>query len=268
MFWQWGCRLPLCNLQLITMFIALTFVEIKLSRNWIWTGTFVAVLTAEKLEWGNHDHLSNIIEKHPVGFDLILGADIYILLTFLCPCGYFQFSPLFSLFLMHISIAAFRGPWLAESFQQSSIPCLFDTVEKLLRMLANKCRFILAYVSRAKVYVLFQLIIYVFSFNSLSSRPRHIWVEFWMLSWKKVQINAVHHPVPIARRNFWHYSWLLHYICILVLLALFVKNNYSPSSWIMLHWLIFIVWVCVCPYECMICHFEYICLKGRWGTHG
>lgn len=76
-------------------------------------GNADAVLTAEKLEWGNHDHLSNIIEKHPTGFDLILGADI--------------------------------------CFQQSSIPCLFDTVEKLLRMQANKCRFILAYVSRAKV---------------------------------------------------------------------------------------------------------------------
>uniref|UniRef100_A0A453AXZ9 Methyltransferase small domain-containing protein n=1 Tax=Aegilops tauschii subsp. strangulata TaxID=200361 RepID=A0A453AXZ9_AEGTS len=40
------------------------------------SGNADAVLTAEKLEWGNHDHLSNIIEKHPVGFDLILGADI------------------------------------------------------------------------------------------------------------------------------------------------------------------------------------------------
>lgn len=77
------------------------------------SGNADAVLTAEKLEWGNHDHLSNIIEKHPVGFDLILGADI--------------------------------------CFQQASIPCLFDTVEKLLRMQANKCRFILAYVSRTKV---------------------------------------------------------------------------------------------------------------------
>ena len=148
--------------SLLLCFIALILVEIKLYINWIWTDTFVAVLTAEKLEWGNHDHLSNIIEKHPVGFDLILGADIYILLTFLCPCGYFQFWSLFSLFLMHISIAAFRGPWLAESFQQASIPCLFDTVVKLLRMQANKCRFILAYVSRTKVYVLFRLIIYVF----------------------------------------------------------------------------------------------------------
>lgn len=72
-----------------------------------------AVLTAEKLEWGNSDHLSGIIEKHPGGFDLVLGADI--------------------------------------CFQQSSISCLFDTVEKIVRIQAGKCRFILAYVSRTKV---------------------------------------------------------------------------------------------------------------------
>uniref|UniRef100_A0A0D9X231 Uncharacterized protein n=1 Tax=Leersia perrieri TaxID=77586 RepID=A0A0D9X231_9ORYZ len=46
------------------------------------------VLTAEKLEWGNYAHISNIIEKHP------------------------------------------------ESFQQSSISCLFDTVERLLHIQA------------------------------------------------------------------------------------------------------------------------------------
>ncbi|KAK3125845.1 hypothetical protein QOZ80_7BG0610440 [Eleusine coracana subsp. coracana] len=40
------------------------------------------VLTAEKLEWGNYDHISNIINKHPVGFDIVLGADIYILLNY------------------------------------------------------------------------------------------------------------------------------------------------------------------------------------------
>ncbi|BAF22344.1 protein N-terminal and lysine N-methyltransferase efm7 [Oryza sativa Japonica Group] len=77
------------------------------------SGNANAVLTAEKLEWGNYVHISNIIEKHPSGFDLILGADI--------------------------------------CFQQSSISCLFDTVERLLRIQASKCRFILAYVSRAKV---------------------------------------------------------------------------------------------------------------------
>uniref|UniRef100_I1QCL1 Uncharacterized protein n=1 Tax=Oryza glaberrima TaxID=4538 RepID=I1QCL1_ORYGL len=88
------------------------------------SGNANAVLTAEKLEWGNYVHISNIIEKHPSGFDLILGADIYILLSYFA---------------------------LAESFQQSSISCLFDTVERLLRIQASKCRFILAYVSRAKV---------------------------------------------------------------------------------------------------------------------
>ncbi|KAF8679133.1 hypothetical protein HU200_045897 [Digitaria exilis] len=41
-----------------------------------------AALTAEKLEWGNSDHISSIIEKHPGGFDVVLGADIYILKFF------------------------------------------------------------------------------------------------------------------------------------------------------------------------------------------
>ncbi|CAN6443381.1 unnamed protein product [Victoria cruziana] len=35
-----------------------------------------ADLFAEKLEWGNHSQLKEILEKHPGGFDLILGADI------------------------------------------------------------------------------------------------------------------------------------------------------------------------------------------------
>ncbi|XP_020107670.1 protein N-lysine methyltransferase METTL21A [Ananas comosus] len=69
-------------------------------------------LKAEKLEWGNVDQISQILERHPRGFDLILGADI--------------------------------------CFQQSSVPPLFDTVEKLLRTQGSKCRFILAYISRAK----------------------------------------------------------------------------------------------------------------------
>ncbi|KAF5779029.1 putative lysine methyltransferase, S-adenosyl-L-methionine-dependent methyltransferase [Helianthus annuus] len=38
-----------------------------------------AALSAEKLEWGNSDQLDHILQKHPEGFDLILGADIYIL---------------------------------------------------------------------------------------------------------------------------------------------------------------------------------------------
>ncbi|KAF7835449.1 WAT1-related protein [Senna tora] len=35
-------------------------------------------LKAEKLEWGNSDQINQILQKHPRGFDLILGADIYI----------------------------------------------------------------------------------------------------------------------------------------------------------------------------------------------
>ncbi|KAG6536083.1 hypothetical protein ZIOFF_001126 [Zingiber officinale] len=35
-------------------------------------------LSALKLEWGNSDQLSKILQEHPAGFDLVLGADIYI----------------------------------------------------------------------------------------------------------------------------------------------------------------------------------------------
>ncbi|OAY72022.1 Protein N-lysine methyltransferase METTL21A [Ananas comosus] len=83
-------------------------------------------LKAEKLEWGNVDQISQILERHPRGFDLILGADIYILfISFLLYC-------------------------LLRPFIFSSVPPLFDTVEKLLRTQGSKCRFILAYISRAK----------------------------------------------------------------------------------------------------------------------
>nr|GLL43313.1 protein N-lysine methyltransferase METTL21A [Ipomoea trifida] len=37
-----------------------------------------AGLKAEKLEWGDTDQLSYILQGHPEGFDLVLGADIYI----------------------------------------------------------------------------------------------------------------------------------------------------------------------------------------------
>ncbi|XP_042480034.1 protein N-lysine methyltransferase METTL21A isoform X2 [Macadamia integrifolia] len=73
-----------------------------------------AGLVAEKLEWGNPDHMSQISQKYSGGFDLVLGADI--------------------------------------CFQQSSVPPLFDTVEQLLHLKGSKqCKFILAYVSRAKI---------------------------------------------------------------------------------------------------------------------
>ncbi|XP_058078414.1 protein N-terminal and lysine N-methyltransferase efm7 isoform X2 [Magnolia sinica] len=70
-------------------------------------------LVAEKLEWGNADDISRILQKYSGGFDLVLGADI--------------------------------------CFQQSSIPPLFDTVEQLLRFRKGSCKFILGYVSRAKI---------------------------------------------------------------------------------------------------------------------
>lgn len=71
-------------------------------------------LIAEKLEWGNSDQLSQILQKHLGGFDLVLGADI--------------------------------------CFQQSNIPLLFDTVEQLLRDRGEgRCKFILGYISRTKV---------------------------------------------------------------------------------------------------------------------
>ncbi|XP_078171172.1 putative methyltransferase family protein isoform X2 [Carex rostrata] len=70
-------------------------------------------LTAEKLEWGNREHIEQILQKHPSGFDLVLGADI--------------------------------------CFQQSSIPHLFVTVQQLLQIKGRGCKFILAYVSRAKM---------------------------------------------------------------------------------------------------------------------
>ncbi|XP_022756190.1 protein N-lysine methyltransferase METTL21A isoform X2 [Durio zibethinus] len=73
-----------------------------------------AALEAEKLEWGNSDQINRILQKYPGGFDLILGADI--------------------------------------CFQQSSVPLLFDTVQQLLcERGSGHCKFILAYVSRAKM---------------------------------------------------------------------------------------------------------------------
>lgn len=49
---------------------------------------FHAALEAEKLEWGNSDQINRILHKYPGGFELILGADIYILIT----ASYFFFS--------------------------------------------------------------------------------------------------------------------------------------------------------------------------------
>ncbi|KAL3620322.1 hypothetical protein CASFOL_035234 [Castilleja foliolosa] len=45
------------------------------SKNLVWS----AELEAEKLEWGNSEQLDYVLQSHPEGFDLVLGADIYIL---------------------------------------------------------------------------------------------------------------------------------------------------------------------------------------------
>ncbi|KAL8480204.1 hypothetical protein ACS0TY_020066 [Phlomoides rotata] len=44
------------------------------------TSTYSPGLKSEMLEWGNPEQLDNILKKHPDGFDLVLGADIYILI--------------------------------------------------------------------------------------------------------------------------------------------------------------------------------------------
>jgi hypothetical protein len=42
-------------------------------------GSLLSKVDCEELEWGSDTHLMHIKEKFPNGFDLILGADIYIL---------------------------------------------------------------------------------------------------------------------------------------------------------------------------------------------
>ncbi|CAH1427250.1 unnamed protein product [Lactuca virosa] len=68
-----------------------------------------SALSAEKLEWGNTDQLNQILQKHPKGFDLILGADIYILsfLPFLSILFYKQIDEIALLFLDNWFILAY-----------------------------------------------------------------------------------------------------------------------------------------------------------------
>ncbi|KAK8918789.1 hypothetical protein KSP39_PZI021213 [Platanthera zijinensis] len=68
--------------DLINMLILKKNIELQSSPG----NQISAGLNAEKLEWGNYDHLEWISQKYSRGFDLILGADIYIL-----------FNPLYSL---------------------------------------------------------------------------------------------------------------------------------------------------------------------------
>lgn len=55
-------------------------MESKLLVWMFWYLQLYAGLVAEKLEWGNSDQITQIIDKYSGGFDLILGADIYILI--------------------------------------------------------------------------------------------------------------------------------------------------------------------------------------------
>ncbi|KAJ6345540.1 hypothetical protein OIU78_008235 [Salix suchowensis] len=92
-----------------------------------------AELAAEKLEWGNSDQIDQILQRYSGGFDLILGADIYILFAFLL-----SFSRKIAICFTKLACST------------SSIPFLFDTVEHLLHVRGGQCKFILAYISRAK----------------------------------------------------------------------------------------------------------------------
>ena len=51
----------------------------ELQTIFIWKFFLFAELDCEELEWGNEVHLQHIKDSYPDGFDLILGADIYIL---------------------------------------------------------------------------------------------------------------------------------------------------------------------------------------------
>ncbi|KAI8027286.1 hypothetical protein LOK49_LG02G03853 [Camellia lanceoleosa] len=41
-----------------------------------------------EVEWGNSDQLDQILKRHPGGFDMVLGADIYILIFIFHPSGF------------------------------------------------------------------------------------------------------------------------------------------------------------------------------------
>lgn len=85
-------------------------------------------LFAEKMEWENGEHVGNNLRIHPEGFDLILGAGIYIqkylFFFFFCysiVCGFLTIA------VNHLT------PSQRASFQQYGNCPLFDSVEKLLK---------------------------------------------------------------------------------------------------------------------------------------
>lgn len=51
---------------------------------------FLLDLVAEKLEWGDSDQINAIMQRYPEGFDLVLGADIYILFFFVYRCVFIK----------------------------------------------------------------------------------------------------------------------------------------------------------------------------------
>ncbi|KAL9300808.1 putative lysine methyltransferase, S-adenosyl-L-methionine-dependent methyltransferase [Arabidopsis thaliana] len=71
-------------------------------------------LEAAKLEWGNSDQLGQILKKHNDGFDLILGADIYILMF----VNEFLIYPLGQWLILVLSIVEVLCPDLLFSFHQ------------------------------------------------------------------------------------------------------------------------------------------------------
>ncbi|KAF4371982.1 hypothetical protein F8388_000149 [Cannabis sativa] len=107
--------------------LTLDFVFQILEKNVELHASSQAELLVEKLEWGNSEQICHILEKHSSGFDLILGADIYILEfpVYLCSC------------------IETSGVIIKANTR--------STVKKLLEVRGQgECKFILAYVSRAK----------------------------------------------------------------------------------------------------------------------
>ncbi|KAJ6895979.1 hypothetical protein NC651_022265 [Populus alba x Populus x berolinensis] len=112
-----------------------------------------AELVAEKLEWGNSDHIDQILQRYSRGFDLILGADIYILVAFLL-----SFSRKIAIKkLVCSTVDDLKKDWMDIILPSvKHLICMLTwcylslSVERLLHVRGGQCKFILAYVSRAK----------------------------------------------------------------------------------------------------------------------
>eukprot|EP00850_Spirogloea_muscicola_P006596 SM000031S11605 [mRNA] locus=s31:629378:631611:- [translate_table: standard] len=100
-----------------------------------------AEVSCAKLEWGDEDQTECIAAAHPAGFDLIIGADIYILSSRSRAAS----APL--------AYLLFRLVKQMPRYQQASIPRLFDTVLRFGRRPAQgrpSSRMLLAYVFRTR----------------------------------------------------------------------------------------------------------------------